>query len=266
MRIGARDEEGVEPGLGELGAQRLQPRRDLRSDRDCSRSSGRRSGGKTRSVMGLLWLWRMQHRWLPRSPSASDAGPLDDQRRPVATFDVAAQRATLHAVGADDARRLGLRMPGEHDSSRAAPATAGRSPARALQQRAGEDVGDDQVVGRVVGDHRLSTPVASTASTSLPTPFWRAFSAAVLHRDRIDVARDHRDGAGAWRCAMARTPVPVPTSSARAVSRACRDAVDRLEAAGGGFVVAGAEGLGRIDPDRRQAGRRRRRSSWLPWM
>ena len=85
-----------------------------------------------------------------------------------------------------------------------------------------------------------------------------SFRACILardpDRDRIDVGREHR-APQHFAIAMASTPEPVPRSRMRAKRRARISRSSDGKHAGGGRMVAGAEGLAGVDLDRDPARR-----------
>ena len=153
-------------------------------------------------------------------------------------------------IGIDDATCLMLEdARKDHRRALAGDAAHGR---RQRHQRTGQNVGDDEVIGRALGDGWVIDP----SGLERDDVFAHAIPGGILDRggdrDRVDVAGDHgcpralsqgdgKDaGAGADIEHAAGTP-------------ALKNAVNGFKATGGGLVVARAECLGRINAHRRQA-------------
>ena len=102
----------------------------------------------------------------------------------------------LGGVGVDDAGRLLQQDAREDDGCAVGGGAADRRSERG--ERGGEDIGDDQVVGRVAGDHAVIEPGRVTATICRPTPLSCAFRASFWWRSDRCRWRSPADGC-AWR-------------------------------------------------------------------
>ena len=113
---------------------------------------------------------------------------------------------------------------------------------------AGEDVGDDEVVGGVIADGAVGEAGGGDGVDEVADAVVAGVVAGGVGGDGVDVAGDDRAmqafGDGDGEDAGAGADVEGVAEAA-----VFQDAVDEFEAAGGGLVVAGAEGEGGLDAD-----------------
>ena len=123
-----------------------------------------------------------------------------------------------------------------------------------LPQRIGEDIRQHQVERPARGKLRRGKSGGADGLHPIPGAVEPRIVAGHLHRQRIDVARQHLIRS-ALAAAIASTPVPVPRSSTRRGRCAFSTWSSSSEAAARGAVVAGAERQRRLDLDAELVGR-----------